>query len=188
MDATYTAIVPLIIDQHHFSEALARLQPSEIVALAVAAAPVPFTTPSQTVTAGSCRMQPRNVLDVRSSSIHSETGGSVWSRVVAHDSHVAHALPLLGNTIEDEALAFNTTIIGVLASLPIAQFLAHRPRFKTRHQIRNYISAALFAHLLAGLAVAATTLSVIGAIGNSADLRWLWVIIASTLVAVGVAQ
>ncbi|MBT1681900.1 hypothetical protein [Curtobacterium flaccumfaciens] len=104
------------------------------------------------------------------------------------DTHIAHALQLLGNAIEEEALAFNTTIIGVLASLLIAQVLAQRPRFKTRHQIRNYISAALFAHLLAGLAVAATTLSVIGAIGNSAHVQRLWVIVASTLVAVGVAQ
>ncbi|KJC64250.1 hypothetical protein [Agreia bicolorata] len=79
-------------------------------------------------------------------------------------------------------------IIGVLTSLLIAQVLARRSRLKTPHEIRNHVSVALFAHLLAGLAIVAALLSAIGAIGSSEDIRRLWVIMAATIVAVGVSQ
>ncbi|MBF4636260.1 hypothetical protein ITJ38_17755 [Agreia pratensis] len=107
---------------------------------------------------------------------------------LTQSNHFAHELHLLGKSVEQDALTFNTTIIGVLASLLIAQVLARRSTLKTPLEIRNYVSVALFAHLLAGLAVVASLLSVIGAIGNSANIRHLWVIAASMIVAVGVAQ
>jgi hypothetical protein len=103
-------------------------------------------------------------------------------------NNFAEAFHLLGKSVEREALSFNTMVIGVLASLLVAQVVARRPRFKTEFQVRNYGSAALFAHLLAGLALAATVLSVFGAFGDIEAARGLWVIMASMVVAVGVAQ
>lgn len=96
--------------------------------------------------------------------------------------------PDLGAVVAQEALSYDAIVIGVLASLLIAQVLTRRPRLDTQRRIGRFLSVTLFAHVLAGFAVAALCLAVIGAIGNAGAARHLWVLVAATVVAVAVAQ
>lgn len=98
------------------------------------------------------------------------------------------ALIALGTSVARDALAIDGIIIGVLASLLIAQVLAKRPQLRSAWQLRRFGSVALFAHALAGVTLAVATLCLLGALRDAEHARQLWVILVATGVAIGVAQ
>jgi hypothetical protein len=118
--------------------------------------------------------------------------GATWAFVsMFQDGEPGQTMPALqrlGGSIEESALAFDGIMIGVLASLLIAQVIARKPRLRSDQQIRRYGSVAMFSHLLASLPVAVAVLTMIGALGNADRSNRMWVVVVAALVAVGVAQ
>lgn len=116
------------------------------------------------------------------------TGVVVGSVGIPGDANLLRSMRDLGAVVAQDALSFDAIVIGVLASLLIAQVLTRRPRLDTRRRIGRFLSVTMFAHVLAGFALAALCLAVIGAIDNAGRARHLWVLVAATVVAVAVAQ
>jgi hypothetical protein len=101
---------------------------------------------------------------------------------------VPAALTHLGRAVERDVLALDGIVLGVLASLLIAQVIAREPRLQTAQEARRYGSVALFAHVLAGLPIAAAVLAVWGAVGDQERSYRLWVILVIATVGIGAAQ